>query len=228
MSNSPAMSTSPSPALPWEVIERVINHSADSIITLCNFTLTCRELRPRSTMVLLCRIEFKTRNQIFSLCAVLQAKPYLQPFLRWVKIPVSEFSPVPLLRVLPNPLEIEFFDNRAHPGGWHYPVTLFHPAVTRHCRQFGRHIRTLSFKNLTFPSIWEFSDILLSFPGMKFLSCGHLSVKNESVPQEPVIQRLSKRLHVQILTVSILLFRCRPMASFFYLSLLWNIIRFPN
>ena len=222
------MSTSPSPALPWEVIERVINHSADSIITLCNFTLTCRELRPRSTMVLLCRIEFKTRNQILSLCAVLQAKPYLQPFLRWVKIPVSEFSPHPLLRVLPNPLEIEFFDNRARNKFHDLPVTLFHPSVIRYCRQFGQDIHTLSFKHLRFPSMSAFSDILLSFPGMKILSCGHLSMKNNSVPQESVIQRQSKRLHVRILTVSILLFLCRPMASCFNLSLLWNIIRFPN
>ncbi|KAI1789241.1 hypothetical protein LXA43DRAFT_893236, partial [Ganoderma leucocontextum] len=105
-SNSSAMSL----ALPWEVIERVIEHSADSIVTLYSFALTCSQLRPRSTILLLCRVEFKDRDQLFSLCAVLQARPHLQPCVRSIKIRPSEFSPHPLLCMLPNLSEIEFAD----------------------------------------------------------------------------------------------------------------------
>ncbi|KAI1791036.1 hypothetical protein LXA43DRAFT_836628, partial [Ganoderma leucocontextum] len=102
-SNSYAMSL----ALPWEVIERVIEHSADSTVTLYSFTLTCSELRPRSTILLLRRVEPKNREQLFALCAVLQARPHLQPCVRSVSILPSQFSPHPLLRILPNLSEIE-------------------------------------------------------------------------------------------------------------------------
>ena len=144
-SNSLAMS--PSPSLPWEVIEVVIDHSADSIATLHSFTLTCRDLCPRSTILLLCRVKLKNRNQLFDLCAVLQTKPYLQPCVRSVSIPAREFSPHPLLRMLPNLFEIEFtrmpvssdapaFSNISRKQRSWECIT-FHPSILTHCRQFG-------------------------------------------------------------------------------------------
>ena len=68
---------SPSPALPWEVIERVIDHSASSTKTLYSFTLTCHDLLPRSTTLLLGRVKLRNRDRLFDLCAILQVKPHL-------------------------------------------------------------------------------------------------------------------------------------------------------
>ncbi|KAI1791080.1 hypothetical protein LXA43DRAFT_850200, partial [Ganoderma leucocontextum] len=69
-------------AFPWEVIERTIDHSSNSVVTLRSFTLTCRQLRPRSNMVLLSQIVLKNRDRLFSLCAMLQANPDLQRFVQ--------------------------------------------------------------------------------------------------------------------------------------------------
>ena len=83
--------------LPLEVIEKVIDHSADSITTLHSFALTCRDLQPRSTILLLRRVEFKDRGQLFDLCDMLKDKPHLLPCVRSVSIPFDQFSPHPLL-----------------------------------------------------------------------------------------------------------------------------------
>ncbi|KAI1791044.1 hypothetical protein LXA43DRAFT_841098, partial [Ganoderma leucocontextum] len=170
-SNSPVMSL----ALPWEVIERVIEHSADSIVTLYSFTLTCSELRRRSTILLLHRVEPKNREKLFALCALLQARPHLQPCVRSVKIRPSEFSPHPLLRLLPNLSEIDFADEQPLRLKKNFGFT-FHPRVLTYCRQFGEHIQTLSLNHIVFSSLYALSGILLSFPRIQSLSCSWLHV----------------------------------------------------
>ena len=189
-------------ALPWEVIERVIDHSADSTKTLYSFALTCRDLRPHSTVLLLRCIKPKTRDQLFTICAMLKTNPHLQPCVRSASIPVHEFSPHPLLRILPNLSEIEFTDipdkERA---------LAFHPSILKCCRPLGQHIRTLSLRNLLFFSLSGFSDALLLLPRIESLSCERLRVDRprDHVHEEFAIQRLSKRLNLKVLTVSICL-----------------------
>ena len=103
--------SSPSPAmclaLPWEVIERVIDHSADDNETLRSFALTCRDLHPRSINTLYRHLKFERRDQIFDLCDVLRAKPHLQLCVESVSVLIDEFPPHPLLRMLPHLSEIE-------------------------------------------------------------------------------------------------------------------------
>ena len=88
-------------ALPREVIENIIDHSFGSVATLYIFALTCCQLNPRSTTVLLHHVELKDHNMLLSLCAVLQAKPHLQGFVRSFKMPPPEFSLGPLLTYVP-------------------------------------------------------------------------------------------------------------------------------
>ena len=211
-------------ALPWEVIERVIDHSADSTETLYSFALTCRDLRPHSTILLLRCIKPKTRDQLFAICAMLKTNPHLQPCVRSASIPVHEFSPHPLLRILPNLSEIEFTD---------YPDSerdvVFHPSVLKCCHQLGQHIQTLSLQNLRFSSTSAFSDLLLSLPNIRSLSCAKLDVRLDrhhlhtqlsqlmpvwengvtldNIPQELMTRRLlvSGRLRLRTLAVSVFL-----------------------
>ena len=70
-----------SPLLPWEVIERVISHAHSDddpeLETLFSFSLTCHQLRPRALCFMVADVGFKNRDQIFSFCNFLQAKPHL-------------------------------------------------------------------------------------------------------------------------------------------------------
>ena len=191
-----------SPSLPWEVVERVIDHSANSAKTLKSFTLACSDLRPRSTMLLLCHAKVNDRNHLFGLCAFLQTKPHLLPCIRSVLIPVHEFSPHPLLRMLPNLSEIKFTYTFINPWSDDQHFLTFHPSVLKCCRPSGKHIQTLSLHRIYFPSLSAFSDILLLFPRIESLSCKHLHVNKDYVHDQLVTHRLSKRLHLRTLTVS--------------------------
>lgn len=196
----PPMSLSPAPRIPWEIIERVIDHAVDSSRTLYSLTLTCSNLRPRGTIVLFYHIKPKNRDQLFIIHAVLQANPHLQPCVRLLSIPSPEFSPHPLLRMLPNLSEI----NLEHNGDRlrERPIA-FHPSVLKYCHHYGKDIRTLSLRNIRFLSPSAFSDILLSFPRIKSLSCHDLHVEKDNSHQDLTPRRLSDRLHLSALTVRI-------------------------
>ena len=210
-----------SPALPWEMIESVIDHSAKNTRTLYSFTLTCHDLHPRSTMLLLAHVTIKNRNQGFDLCDVLRAKPHLQPHVRSVTIPAHEFSPHPLLRMLPNLSEIQFktgFGPRII-----RPIVL-HASILMACRQLGQCIRTLSLHGLVFPSLSAFSHILLSLPRIESLSCMNLGVKNGRALPELITRRLSEQLHLRTLTVSTYAYLTAVVITQFFGPSLFNII----
>ncbi|TBU57238.1 hypothetical protein BD310DRAFT_959744 [Dichomitus squalens] len=54
---------SASPRLPWEVIERTISHSGDDRTTLQSFSLTCKQLRPRSLCLMFDEVPFISQRQ---------------------------------------------------------------------------------------------------------------------------------------------------------------------
>ena len=205
--NHPA--TSPSPAmclaLPWEVIERVIDHSAGHTRTLRSFALTCRDLNPRSAIHLFRHLKFKKRDQIFALCDVLRAKPHLQQCVESVSVHIDEYSPHPLLRMLPHLSEIKINESWLESGS-------FLPSpILRSCHQFGQHIQSLSLTNITFRSLSDFAAILLSFPRIHTLSCYEVRAKQDVTHQPEgvdweapgsITRRLSQRLHLRTLDVS--------------------------
>ena len=186
--------------LPWEVLERVIDHSSGSAVTLYSFTISCRQLNPRSTMLLLRRIVLKNRDQLFSLCDVLRSKPHLQPVVRSITVPPNEFSPHPILRMLCNLSEIEF--TTAHAPLMAYPVVI-HTCVLKYCRQFGDHVQSLSLERIDLPSLYVFSEILLSFRRIRSLSCSQMKVLRDDINQGLMSRRLSERLLLETLSVSV-------------------------
>nr|VWO98201.1 MFS domain-containing protein [Ganoderma boninense] len=194
-------------ALPFEVIERVIDHYSDSVATLYSFTLTCRDLNPRSTIVLLRRVSFKNRKQIFSFCDVLAAKPHLRHAVRVIAVPVTEFSPHPLLRLLNNLTEIEFKPPAASPKSSSQSRSsrrsVIHPSVSTYCRVSANHIQSLALRRLTLYSFSALSGLLLSFPKIKTLFCLHFKVEKDSEDWEPVGRILSQRMQLETLTVQV-------------------------
>ncbi|TBU26556.1 hypothetical protein BD311DRAFT_602494, partial [Dichomitus squalens] len=67
--------------LPVEVIESVIDCCSGNKATLRAFALTCRDLHPRSILVLFKDVRLKRRDRVFDFCDVLRAKPERQPFI---------------------------------------------------------------------------------------------------------------------------------------------------
>ena len=220
----PATSSSPAMclALPWEVIERVIDHSADDTKTLRSFALTCRDLHPRSAIHLYRHLIFWTRGQTFDLCDVLQAKPHLQRCVKSVYIPIGQFSPHPLLRMLPHLSKITIGERgylrRSHRSFLPSPIL-------RSCHQFGQHIQTLSLRWTTFRFLSDFAAVLLSFPRIHTLFCVYVRAeKDDIVPRQPegvdwerpwsITRRLSQRLHLRTLYVS----TCYPHHPFIFIA----------
>ena len=188
-------------ALPWEVIERTISHCSDSVATLYSFTLTCRDLNPRSIILLLARVKFKNRAQIFSLCD-LRAKPHLQPAVRSIIVPPNEFSPHPPIRMLRNLSDIKFSTDSNFRNlilnPWHFfsdpRVPTCNSSVLNYCRVFEDNIQSLSLHGLSFPSLSAFSRFLLVFQRIQSLSCSELEIINSRVVQGLWRERLSQRL----------------------------------
>ena len=191
----------PSPALPWEVIERIIGHSWHDYPTIRNFSLTCRELRPRSLCLLVAEAVLHSRDKIFNFCDFLRAKPYLKPLVRSILVDPNNFAPVPLLRLLPNLSEIRFtFDN----DNGDFIHTVLNQSVLTSCRLLSTRIQTLSLAYLSFAASLQFLQILSAFTNIVHLNCLDVLFDAEGdgpSPNHVFTQRLSQRL--RLLTVSI-------------------------
>ena len=198
-----------SPFLPWEVIERIISHSWDpdpeepqrrrNPASILNFSLACRELRPRSLCFLVADPVFYSRNDIFDFCNFLQANPYLKPFVRSIAVEPKHFAPVPLLRILPNLSKIEFTNDLND-----LPLDLNQSILTT-CRLLSSRIQTLSLSNLRFTTSLQFFRVLSSFTTIAYLVCHDTFIEKpeegNAVSAYIAKQQLSQRL--RLLTVSL-------------------------
>ena len=208
---SPPDPSKPSPLLPWEVIERVISHSAGDLgrlydensESILNFSLTCRDLRPRSLCFLVADVVLHSREHIFDFCDFLRAKPHLKTFVRSISVDPRTFVPVPLLQadVLPNLSQIEFIDLKGD------PLCSLNQSSLTCSRLLSAHIRTLFLYALSFKSDIYFIQILSAFPKIAHLVCQDVFIDREdgtsARPAEVAKQRLSKRLHLRTVSSSI-------------------------
>ncbi|EJF58710.1 WD40 repeat-like protein [Dichomitus squalens LYAD-421 SS1] len=176
LTNSPRLSQSqPStaqfPALPWEVIERVIELCSSDKATLCAFALTCSQLHPRSLYVLFSNVEIQSAKQLKTFYDAVQAQPRLQPLVRSLSFPCEDFSPFPLLSILPG-LRHLTFDRMSSAIG----DTIQHSQSTLLGRQFQTQATLLRF--------------LSAFPNVEILTCEELSID----PHAPLREALEKVL----------------------------------
>ncbi|KAI1795698.1 hypothetical protein LXA43DRAFT_913818, partial [Ganoderma leucocontextum] len=159
--------------LPWEGLERIIRHSRDYPKTLHNFSLTCCELRPRSSLV--ANVVFTSRDPIFDFCDFLQAKPHLKPLVRSIAVNPNDFAPIPILNVnvLPNLSDLTFAPAKAgsdDPDLQRLPTVLNRSTLTC-CQRLGTHIQTPHLSQLSFPTYLAFARLLLAFTNITHLVC---------------------------------------------------------
>ncbi|KAI1795735.1 hypothetical protein LXA43DRAFT_881629 [Ganoderma leucocontextum] len=201
-------------ALPWEVIERVIEHCHDNHRALYNFSITCRQLRPLSLSLLVADVEFKHKEQIFGLCDLLRAKPHLQALVRSMFIYPTNLVPVPLLKMLPNLTEIVFTDHRLSDSDQEFyrPTIVLHQSTLTCCGQFGRYIRTIQFFRVTFATDLELARLISAFASVQVLTFEDVVIKTNAGAHLVAMtrQRLSRRLQLRTLHVRIV--RCSPHA----------------
>ena len=189
--------TMASPLFPWEVIERIIGHSGDHRKTLHNFSLTCRDLRPRALCLLVADVAFRNSCSMFDFCDFVKAKPHLKPLVRSVAVNANDFAPFPLLNVLPNLSNLKLADYRKDVS----PTFVNRKSLTC-CELFGTHIQTLHLSFLRFPTSLAFAHLLLAFSNINHLVCKGIDIRAEGspAPLELIKRRLTERLH--LLTVS--------------------------
>ncbi|TBU36775.1 hypothetical protein BD309DRAFT_694935 [Dichomitus squalens] len=171
----PTPSVSPaaqSLALPWEVIERVVDLCSGDKVALRAFALTCSQLQPRSLFVLFSNVDIQSAKQLIQFYDAVQAQPHLQPVVRSLSLPWTEVSPFPLLSILPC-LHHVTFNGLSFVIG----IDIQLPQSTLLCGgQCLSGLRSLTIHGARFQTRTAFLHFLLALPYVEHLTCERLSL----------------------------------------------------
>ena len=194
-----------SPRLPWEVIERIIDHSSGRPKTLHNLALTCRQLRPRSRCMAFGLVKLKSNSRVFAFIDFILNNPDLKPHVYTIIVSPASLGPS-LLYVLPNLSSIECEgtepgqrmtgSNRLH---------LHHSSLAAF-RSHGTHVQTLRLQYVSFSS-GAFIRVLLALTSLTHLTCMNVEgimANGNKAHLEGLKRRLSKQMCLKTLTVSVL------------------------
>lgn len=188
--------------LPLEVIERIIGYVGDNYHTLHSFSRTCRDLRPLSFRLMIALgVRLKSRDRVFAFHDFLQVNPHFRPLVCSISTEPDYLIPIPLLRILPNLCEIQL-SKPQKPTNQH-SLSGFAPSRLRSYHRFGIHVQTLHLDSLHFPTLQEFTRLLLAFTRLQELAFRDLWLSND-VPENTAAhceRRLSKHLLLKALTV---------------------------
>ena len=192
------------PLLPWEVLERIIGHSGDHPQTLRNFSLTCRDLRPRALCLLVADVCLNNRGKTFDFCDFLQASPHLKPFVRSVALNPKDFAPFPLFSVLSNLSQVKFTLTQPIKPQIRAVTDLNRCSLTC-CKVFGTHIQALHLSHLSFSTYFDFARVLLTFTTLTNLVCTGVVIISEGNKASLSVleRRLSKRLHLRTVSLPV-------------------------
>lgn len=218
-----------SPRLSWELIEQVIDLSGRRPNTLCSLSLTCRQLRPRSRLVMFSRVQLESSDHVFAFVAFLLANPELRPFVHTVIVTPAAFGPS-LLYILPNlgsiecvdelqleePEDEEDGDNESTNAPYlmqgiartpyvHRTSLNIHHTSLACFKRLGAHIRTLRLNSVSFPTSLAFAQVLSAFSRITHLKCKKVQIKaaGSEAPLEVIRRRLSKQMQLKSLFVSV-------------------------
>ncbi|KAI1787452.1 hypothetical protein LXA43DRAFT_896224 [Ganoderma leucocontextum] len=166
------------PRLPWQVIQRVIDHSGGHANTLRSLSLACHRLRPHSCCVMFARVRFKGRDHVFAFLDFLQDNPHLKPVVRSIVVRPTDLAPSPLLRILPSLSDIEFAPHLAEPprSSSRNIFPALHQSSLTCFRQFGTHINTLRLSRLSFATYLSLARVLLTFTSITHLYCSRVEI----------------------------------------------------
>ena len=204
----------PSLLLPWEVIERIISHcDCDSKWWLnpkliLNFSLICRELRPRSLCLLVSHPVLSSSNKVFDFCDFLRGKPHLKPLVHSISVNPKDFAPVPLLRIVPNLSEIRFmvpptrekirFTVSSAFAERSFKPTVLNQSSLKSCQLLSGRIQTLCLSMLSFTTCLQLLRVLSAFERIERLVFSNvvINAEGEQAPLDVARQRLSQRLRL--------------------------------
>lgn len=194
-----------SPRLPWEVIERVIDRSGEDPKSLCNLSLTCHQLHPRSRCLLFTRLDFKSRDSVFAFVDFLQDNPHLKRSVRSIVVRPDDFAPWPLLHILPNLSEVGFTSRECFTARPDAIAAPWHQSSLTCSQRFGTHIQTLHLFCLSFANYLPFARALLAFTSIAHLTCTHVVIHKagDPGPLDVITRRLSAQMQLKTLTVSV-------------------------
>ncbi|TBU24728.1 hypothetical protein BD311DRAFT_729152 [Dichomitus squalens] len=192
-------STARSPALPWEVIERTIDHCSGDATMLCAFALTCRQLHPRSLFVLFKSVHLRSATQLMGFYDAVRAQPHLQPVVQSLSFPWDDFYPFPLLSILPNLRHLTF--------NWILSVIWDDIQLSQSCgMQSVAGLQTLTIRSARFGTRSAFLHFLSIFPNIESLTCEYVIIQSRT----PLVEELdlSRPLPLRTLNVSIVMITC--------------------
>ena len=195
--------------LPWEVIERVIEHASDDLELLRNFSLTCRQLHPYSfSLIIAQHIFLCSKERMTCFRNLLLADARFQPLIHSIKISPAHVPPFPLVKMLPHlstlVLVTRGFIGHEYPR--ERPAVVLHPLILGWYRSFGTRIHTLSLHCLTFPNLRELFRLLLVFPNIKQVICSDIYIfwhPRHDPKTEVVEAKLSNQLRLETLEVRV-------------------------
>ena len=193
--------------LPWEVIERIVEHASNDLQLLCSFSLTCRQLYHCSFSLIIAQHVFLCSKERMSCFRnLLSTNTRLQPLVHSIAISPADVPPLPLVKMLPRLSTLvlvshgyQMYDNR-----WERPAVVLHSMILSWYRSFGTHIRTLSLDHLSFPTSREFLRLLLAFPNINKLVCSDIYIisPTRDVPATRMVQvKLSNQVRLEMLEV---------------------------
>ena len=161
------------PLLPWEVVERIIEYASDDLELLRSFSLTCRQLRPRSFSLIVARYIFLgSRDRVSGFYDFLLENAELRSSIQSLTISPADFSPVPLVNMLSRLSTLIFVSpgskENVRPGN--RPAIKLHPAILNCYHSFGKRIHTLSLSRLSFRTSSDLFRLLFAFPNVRLHS----------------------------------------------------------
>lgn len=201
-----------SPRVPWEIIERIIGHSRHRPDSLRSFSLTCRELHPRSRCLMLATgVKLNSRDHAFALVDFLEDNPNLTPFISSIIVRPTDLPPFPLLRILSNLSEIVFImkSKESAPALMASAIVskpiFLHPSYLAAFQKLGTHIQTLCLIDIVFPTSLAFAQLIVALPTITRLICQHVTIQKEGTQATLAVTKhhLSKKLRLRSLVVSI-------------------------
>ncbi|TBU44376.1 hypothetical protein BD309DRAFT_813266, partial [Dichomitus squalens] len=139
-----------SPALPWEVIERVIDLCSNDKTALRGVALTCIQLYPRSRFVLFTNVKLRSANQLMKFYDAVQAQPHLQPVVQSLSFPWGIVPSPQLLSILPGLHHVTF--NKISSAIGQLPQSALHSGL-----------RSLTIRDARFQSPAAFFRFLSAF-----------------------------------------------------------------
>ena len=195
--------------LPWEIIERIINYASDDLDLLRSFSLTCRQLRPRSFSLIIAQHVFLcSKDRMLAFRNILLANTKLQRLVHSITISPADFPPFPLVKVLPHLSTLGLISHGYEKcnGPQERPAIVLHSMLLGWYRSLGTRIRTLSLDHLSFPDCRELCRLLIAFPNVIQITCNDIyitSPANRGPAMEVVKAKLSDQLRLETLEVRV-------------------------